>query len=68
MFSVVSALQDSGYTVSQFEHRYVLHTDQEPHGYVTDLSKDGIQQFELFLDKLDENEDVTNVYHNAIIM
>ena len=63
LWQVVSSLQDAGYNVTQFEHRYVLH-DQD-HGYVDDLSPMGIESLETFLDKLDENEDVTNIYHNA---
>ena len=63
LWHVVSSLQDAGYDVSQFEHRYVLQ-DQE-HGYV-DLTKEGIEALDQFLEKLDENEDVTNVYHNAL--
>ena len=63
LWQVVSSLQDAGYDVSQFEHRYVLQ-DQE-HGYA-DLSKEGIEALDQFLEKLDENEDVTNVYHNAL--
>jgi YebC/PmpR family DNA-binding regulatory protein len=63
LFQVVTALQEAKYHVSQFEHRYVLQ-DQE-HGGV-ELTPEGEDQLIAFLDKMDENEDVTNVYHNAI--
>ena len=61
LWQVVTALQQDGYSLSQFEHRYVLQEGNEP----VDLTSDGIQHLEDFLEKLDEDEDVENVYHNA---
>lgn len=63
LFQVVTALQEAQYNVAQFDHRYVLQ-DQE-HGGV-ELSPEAEDQLIAFLDKMDENEDVTNVFHNAI--
>jgi YebC/PmpR family DNA-binding regulatory protein len=63
LFQVVNCLRDGGYNVTQFDHRYVL-TDQE-HGGV-ELSSEGEDALIQFLDKMDENEDVTNVFHNAV--
>ncbi len=63
LFQVVTSLRDAGYKVSQFEHRYVLQ-DQE-HGGV-ELSTEAGDALINFLDKMDENEDVTNAFHNAI--
>jgi YebC/PmpR family DNA-binding regulatory protein len=62
LYQVVTALQADGYELAQFEHRYVL-VDQE-HGGV-DLSEEGSQELDSFLEKMDENEDVTSVYHNV---
>ena len=62
LWQVVTSLRDGAFHVSQFEHRYVL-VDQD-HGGVS-LSEEGAERLELFLEKLDENEDVTNVYHSA---
>ena len=64
LFHVVTALRAvPTYDVVRFEHRYIL---QDPvHGGVV-LSPEGEDQLMAFLDKMDENEDVTNVYHNAI--
>jgi transcriptional/translational regulatory protein YebC/TACO1 len=64
LWQVVTALQEHGYNVSQFEHRYVLQDDE--HGSI-DLSKfdEAKQQLEDILEKLDDDEDVNNVYHNA---
>jgi YebC/PmpR family DNA-binding regulatory protein len=62
LYQVVTALQADGYELAQFEHRYVL-VDQE-HGGV-DLSEEGSEELDSFLEKMDENEDVNNVYHNV---
>ena len=63
LWQVVTALKEAGFEVTQFEHRYILQ-DQE-HGGVS-LSEQGEEELEHFLEKMDENEDVTNVYHNAM--
>lgn len=63
LFQVVTALQESKFHVTLFDHRYILQ-DQD-HGGV-ELSSEGEDQLISFLDKMDENEDITNVYHNAI--
>ncbi|KAG7374707.1 transcriptional regulator [Nitzschia inconspicua] len=62
LWQVVQALQSNGYQISQFQHRYVL--QDEEHGGV-DLSPDTWKQFEEFIDKLEDLEDVNHVYHNA---
>jgi transcriptional/translational regulatory protein YebC/TACO1 len=65
LFHVVTALREANpqYEVVRFEHRYIL---QDPiHGGV-ELSPEGEDQLMAFLDKMDENEDVTHVYHNAM--
>ena len=62
LYQVVTALKADGYELTQFEHRYVL-VDQE-HGGV-DLSEEGSEELDSFLEKMDENEDVSNVYHNV---
>lgn len=63
LFQVVTSLRDAGYSVAQFDHLYTLQ-DQD-HGGV-ELSSEGEDALIQFLDKMDENEDVTNVFHNAI--
>jgi transcriptional/translational regulatory protein YebC/TACO1 len=65
LWQVFKGLQQAGYTVTQFEHRYILQDDD--HGGVELFSRSAAawQELEDFLDKLDDNEDVTNVYHNA---
>ena len=63
LFQVVESLREAGYIVSQFEHCYAL---QDPEHGGVELSSDGEEALIQFLDKMDENEDVTNVFHNAI--
>jgi transcriptional/translational regulatory protein YebC/TACO1 len=62
LWRVVTSLRDAGYPVVEFEHRYILQDSE--HGGV-ELSKQGEEDLEAFLEKMDENEDVNNVYHNA---
>lgn len=63
LFQVVTLLRDQGYTIGQFEHRYILQDEQL--GGVQ-LSPSGEEALINFLDKADENEDVTHIFHNAI--
>lgn len=63
LFRVVTSLRAAGYTIMQFEHRYILQDSE--HGGV-ELTREGEDKLINFLDKMDENEDVTNVFHNAI--
>lgn len=63
LWQVVNSLRENGFEAIQFEHRYVLQ-DEESGG--VELSKDGEEELENFLDQMDENEDVNNVYHNAM--
>lgn len=63
LFHVVRALRNDMYDVSHFEHRYILQ-DQE-HGGV-EVSLEGEEELLDFLEKMDETDDVNNVYHNAI--
>jgi transcriptional/translational regulatory protein YebC/TACO1 len=65
LWQVYKGLQEAGYNLTQFEHRYVLL--DEDHGGVELSARSAKAWHDLddFLDKLDENEDVTNIYHNA---
>eukprot|EP00934_Nitzschia_sp_Nitz4_P007341 Nitzschia sp. Nitz4//scaffold120_size68122//16446//17228//NITZ4_006039-RA/size68122-processed-gene-0.46-mRNA-1//-1//CDS//3329534263//7331//frame0 len=62
LFQVVTSLRDGEFDVTEFEHRYIL-LDEE-HGGV-ELPSESEDALINFLDKMDENEDVSNVYHNA---
>ena len=61
LWNLVTALQENGYQPEEFEHRYVV---ADPDGVVS-LSDEGQDKLESFLDKMDDNEDVTHVYHNS---
>jgi YebC/PmpR family DNA-binding regulatory protein len=63
LFHVVTALREAGYNISHFEHRYILQ-DQE-HGGV-EVSPEGEEALLDFLEKMDETDDVNDVYHNAV--
>lgn len=61
LWSLVTALRVSGYQPDQFEHRYVV---ADPNASVT-LNDEGTDQFHDFLDKMDDDADVTHIYHNG---
>lgn len=61
LWNLVTALQQQGYDPQEFEHRYML---ADPSNAVP-LSEEGQESLEKFLDKMDEDEDVTHVYHNC---
>jgi YebC/PmpR family DNA-binding regulatory protein len=61
LWSLVASLRENGYEPDEFEHRYVV---IDPSSFVS-LNEEGQEQLESFLDKMDEDEDVTNVYHNC---
>eukprot|EP00980_Cylindrotheca_fusiformis_P010515 scaffold2331_cov126-Cylindrotheca_fusiformis.AAC.5 len=63
LFQVVAGLREAGYNIAHFEHRYILQ-DQE-HGGV-EVSPEGEEALIDFLEKMDETDDVNNVYHNAV--
>jgi transcriptional/translational regulatory protein YebC/TACO1 len=64
LYQVVSALQKAKYRISQFEHRYVLLDDD--HGGVALSDEAGSwERLGDILDKLDDDDDVDQVYHNA---
>jgi len=64
LWHMVTALREAGYTVDEFEHRYLLN---DPATMAVDLSEDGVEDLERFLTAMEENEDVTQVYHNAAV-
>jgi transcriptional/translational regulatory protein YebC/TACO1 len=55
---VRDALEAAGYTIESAEK------DKIPSNYVTLENEDDIKNMNLLLEKLDENDDVQNVYHN----
>lgn len=65
LWNVVSTLREDGsFNVVEFEQRFVVSDE----GLAVSLDEDAQEKFDRFLDKMEEDEDVTNVYHNAIIV
>lgn len=62
LWNLVTALRGSGYEPDQFEHRYVVADENTS---VT-LSDEGMEQLHDFLDKMDDDADVTHVYYNIM--
>lgn len=60
LWNIVSVLRDD-FQVAEFEQRYVT-SDAD---LAVSLDEAAQEQLDRFLDKLDEDEDVTHVYHNA---
>lgn len=64
LWNIVSTLKNDGrFDVSEFEQRYVT-SDEDLAVTLDDTAQ---QELDEFLDKMDQDEDVTHVYHNAIV-
>lgn len=61
LWDVVKGLRDGGFDPTEFEHRYIVSDEATK----APLSSDGEERLKAFLDKMEVNEDVTNVFHNA---
>lgn len=61
---LVLGLREGGYHVSEFEWRYV---PKDPDSAV-ELSDEALIQWRKFLDKCDEDVDISNVYYNCNIL
>ncbi|MBQ4599460.1 MAG: YebC/PmpR family DNA-binding transcriptional regulator [Clostridia bacterium] len=58
LYAVKEALEAAGYTIVSAE------TDMIPQNYVTLENEDDIKHMQLLLDNLEDNDDVSEVYHN----
>jgi len=58
---LVQSLKTDGYVSSQFDNQWLVRSDDNK----VILNEEGSDKFEKFLDSMDEDLDVTNVYHNA---
>jgi YebC/PmpR family DNA-binding regulatory protein len=64
LWNVVTTLKDDEcFHVTEFEQRYVASNAN----LIVNLDENGQEQLEHFLETMDDDEDVTNVYHNAIV-
>ncbi|KAL3804336.1 hypothetical protein HJC23_011264 [Cyclotella cryptica] len=62
LLNVVKALNQQGFRTIQFESQWLLKDEDNK---VT-VDEDGIPKFEKFLESIEEDLDVTNVFHNAM--
>ena len=58
LYAVKDALEAAGYTVVSAD------TDKIPSNYITIEGEDDVKHMQLLLDALEDNDDVTDVYHN----
>ena len=61
LLRLVQSLKTDGYVSSQFDNQWLVRSDDNK----VILNEEGSDKFEKFLDSMDEDLDVTNVYHNA---
>eukprot|EP00984_Skeletonema_dohrnii_P019723 scaffold9488_cov97-Skeletonema_dohrnii-CCMP3373.AAC.3 len=61
LLRLVQSLKTDGYVSSQFDNQWLVRSDDNK----VVLNEEGSEKFEKFLDSMDEDLDVTNVYHNA---
>mmetsp|Transcript_19937 Transcript_19937/g.31111 ORF Transcript_19937/g.31111 Transcript_19937/m.31111 type:complete len:326 (-) Transcript_19937:154-1131(-) len=61
LLTLVQTLKTEGYVSTQFENHWLVRSDDNK----VLLNAEGSEKFEKFLDSMDEDLDVTNVYHNA---
>ncbi|KAL9190684.1 hypothetical protein ACHAXT_000390 [Thalassiosira profunda] len=61
MLQLVQALKADGYVTTQFEIQWLLKDEDNK----IELSGEGAEKFEAFLSAMDDDLDVTSVFHNA---
>lgn len=62
LWAMVEVLREKGYEPTEFDHKYVLNDVD----MAVEIDQQGQERLEMFLDKFDEDPDVTNVFHNSI--
>ena len=58
VYAISSTLQEKGYTIASAERAKV------PSTYVTLRAEEDVENMQNLLDKLEDCDDITNVYHN----
>ena len=61
LLTLVQSLKSGGFVSTQFENHYLVRSEENK----VPLNAEGSEKFEKFLDSMDEDMDVTTVYHNA---
>lgn len=62
LIAIVKTLKEQGFRTTQFENQWLLKDE----GNKVTVDADGMPKFEKFLDAVEEDFDVTNVFHNAV--
>lgn len=62
LLTLVQSLKSDGYISTQFDNHYLVRSEENK----VPLNAEASEKFEKFLDSMDEDLDVTNVYHNGI--
>ena len=61
LLTLVQSLKSDRYAPTQFDNQWLVRSDDNK----VVLDEEGSEKFERFLDSMDEDLDVTNVFHNA---
>mmetsp|Transcript_17210 Transcript_17210/g.35937 ORF Transcript_17210/g.35937 Transcript_17210/m.35937 type:complete len:343 (+) Transcript_17210:394-1422(+) len=62
LLGLVHTLKINGFSITQFEKQWVVKDE----GSKTVLDAEGLKKFEKFFDTMEEDFDVSNVFHNAL--
>mmetsp|Transcript_3526 Transcript_3526/g.4681 ORF Transcript_3526/g.4681 Transcript_3526/m.4681 type:complete len:329 (-) Transcript_3526:17-1003(-) len=65
---LVLAMRNDGYTLSEFEWRYLVKDDGIGNVGTIQLDSESTESFESFLEKLDDDDDISEVHHNASLL
>jgi YebC/PmpR family DNA-binding regulatory protein len=62
---LVMAMKSGGYMLSEFESTYLVKDDGAGGSTTIQLDEESTDHFETFTQKIEDDEDVSNIYHNA---
>ena len=65
LYPLVKNMKDNGYALSEFQSTYLVKDDGAGGSTAIELDQESTEQFEKFMSKMDDDEDVNDVYHNA---
>ncbi len=67
LFPLATAIKNHGYSLGEFESAYLV-KDESDGGTTIQLDMESTDHFEDFLQKMDNDDDISVVYHNANLM
>lgn len=65
LYPLVNYMKSNGYSLSEFQATYMVKDDGVGGSVTIPLDQESTEQFEKFLHKMDDDEDINDVYHNA---